>query len=262
MRAPASPKPAEITVSERGRQPSVPDHVSRTVRRNVKELMRQPSTPWIVFDRRSKLELGLADTDFASPAPMFPAGVAAPPHEPSSVVVATDVGVDASSTTEALALDAADLDVSALPVSRGAGWKVAAALALGLAALGVAKAAITAPTADAAAASAAVANASRAPEPARLDLASIPTAEATSSEPAAPPATAKPEPASKESRYGRLSIRGAARHHRVYIDGKLLLGAGKRSFNMVCGAHTIAVGSKGTPRDVEIPCNGELVISK
>jgi hypothetical protein len=261
MRAPASDKPAEITVSERGRQPSVPDHVSRSVRRNVKEMMRQPSTPWIVFDRRSKLELGLADTELGAPAPMFPAGQAAPAHEPSSVVVAADVGVDASSTTEALALDADALD-AALPVSRGNGWKVAAALALGLAALGVAKAAITTPTADASVPVASVANASRAPEPARLDLASIPPADLASSEPAAPPATAKPEAAAKESRYGRLSIRGAARHHRVYIDGKLLLGAGKRSFNMVCGAHTIAVGSKGTPRDVEIPCNGELVVSK
>jgi len=61
---------------------------------------------------------------------------------------------------------------------------------------------------------------------------------------------------------GRLIITGEARSRAVYMDGKMMLGSGPRSFNVRCGPHTLAVGNKTEPRDIEIPCNGELKITR
>lgn len=263
MRPPFADPSPENTPSDGDRQPSVPDHVSRSVRQNVREIMRQPSTPWITFDRGSKIDLASAARRSFFPLSERPP---APVVEPSNVVVATDVGVDPTTTTEALAIDPAALALAeeSLPVSRASGWKVAAALTLGLAALAGGRALLASPTPTAPVAAAAA----RPADPAPIDLgaaAPAPVSEspAVAEEPADKPAPAKAESADKpEARWGRLTIRGAARHHRVYMDGKLMLGSGARSFTVKCGEHKIAVGKKAEPQDLEVPCNGELVLSK
>ena len=80
----------------------------------------------------------------------------------------------------------------------------------------------------------------------------------------AAPAAAPEESAAKAAakRFGRLSIAGDARSRDVFLDGKRLLGRGARSFTVMCGAHSIAVGTRSDAHDLDVPCNAELVLSK
>jgi hypothetical protein len=55
----------------------------------------------------------------------------------------------------------------------------------------------------------------------------------------------------------RLQRRGAAGH--VWIDGKKMTST---SALVGCGVHQIKVGARARPRPVDIPCGGEIVISK
>jgi len=75
--------------------------------------------------------------------------------------------------------------------------------------------------------------------------------------PAPPPTTTV-----EKTGFARLVIKGQASHHRVYFDGKLLLGQGTRTFTVRCGDHTIAIDDKASPRDVDLPCNGELALTR
>ena len=88
-------------------------------------------------------------------------------------------------------------------------------------------------------------------------------------EPVAAPATCAPVTvpttlagARASKKYGRLSISGDARAKDVFIDGKRMLGRGARSFTVICGPHTIAVGNRADAHDVDIPCGAELVVGK
>ena len=65
-----------------------------------------------------------------------------------------------------------------------------------------------------------------------------------------------------KKRFGRLTIKADARSKNVWFDGKRMLGSGQRSFLVLCGMHTIAVGDKVDAKDIEIPCNGEYVAAK
>lgn len=102
----------------------------------------------------------------------------------------------------------------------------------------------------------------------------------TSPAPAEAPAVAKPasEPdtakvptdphkrsyssASRQERFGRLTLKGEATRKVVWFDGKRMLGNGQRTFMVYCGMHTVAVSDKADTKDVEIPCNGEYTVSK
>src|SRR5689334_16198559 len=81
MRLPSSPDEPH-----RPRDPSYPDRAR--ILSDVREFMRQPSTPWIVFDRDSRVpreELAKEPTVVASTpmqAAMFPADLAHAPTEP------------------------------------------------------------------------------------------------------------------------------------------------------------------------------------
>jgi hypothetical protein len=55
----------------------------------------------------------------------------------------------------------------------------------------------------------------------------------------------------------RLHRPGAAGH--VWIDGKKLTST---SALVGCGVHQIKVGARAKPRSVDVPCGGEIVISK
>jgi hypothetical protein len=80
-----------------------------------------------------------------------------------------------------------------------------------------------------------------------------------------PPPTSEPSPSKAPSAfrgYGKLVVKGAATYTRVYYDGKLLLGQGPRSFRVFCGPHTVALGEREAVREVEVPCNGQLVVAK
>jgi hypothetical protein len=76
------------------------------------------------------------------------------------------------------------------------------------------------------------------------------------------PSVAKAAPPKAPTGLGRLVIAGEAKSRAVYMDGKLMLGSGARSFNVRCGPHTLAVGNKADAREIEIPCNGETKITR
>jgi hypothetical protein len=58
---------------------------------------------------------------------------------------------------------------------------------------------------------------------------------------------------------GTLRLERPALPGRVWIDGKKQLSA---SLILACGAHQIKVGPRGRARTVDVPCGGEIVVSK
>ena len=61
---------------------------------------------------------------------------------------------------------------------------------------------------------------------------------------------------------GRLALRGGASARNVYLDGKRLVGSGARTFDVTCGPHTIAIGNRNETREVDVSCEGELVVTR
>jgi hypothetical protein len=262
---------------------SIPDR--RRIDSDVRAFLREPSTPWIVFDQEgrppSQLAVGeVLPVAFSSVIPehgFFPAAaiidaagtVAA---EPSSLAVAADL------EESILRHDAGHDDVEAGVVGpaprpglrrRAVG---AAALALALVAtVGIGKLALGTSSVDAPPANALSATPKQpslgGAMPADVtppDLAAPPAKVASASPPsptATPPAEESPAKAAAK-KFARLSIAGDARSRDVFLDGKRLLGRGARSFTVTCGVHAIAIGTRADVRDVDVPCNAELVLGK
>lgn len=115
-----------------------------------------------------------------------------------------------------------------------------------------------APTSAPVPAKVAEAPAQTAPPPSTVPDSVPPPTDTSPSEAAPAVADVAPGP----QRLGKLTLRGHAGGRRVYLDGKRLLGRGKRTFLVYCGTHTIALDDKAKAQGVDIPCNGELVIAK
>lgn len=257
-------KMAALARAAGARQPSYPDRAR--IDSDVRYLLRPPSTPWITFDKDEPQIgslLASSRSSVSSEAGFFPEAAPAvepppPAAEPSNVVVSADIH-DAQEPPRD-ALDETH-DSVVVPVASPRRIYAAVGCALGLAAL-IAGTAWSlggrrSPVAHVAAATAPATTPAPSvvdePAPPRLDL------------PAPPPtaaATAAPPPKPEKKGFGRLVVRGPAKNNRVYLDGKLLLGQGQRTFMVFCGDHTIAIGNKADARDVDVPCNGELVVSK
>ena len=243
---------------------SIPDR--RRIDSDVRAFLREPSTPWIVFDQdvrpRSQLAVGeVLPVTLSSVIPdhgFFPATAIIDAHpsgaalEPSSLAVAADLMGEApeaeagSTPTPTRRLGRRLLGVAV------AGVAMLSVLAIGVAALS----ATTTAERPAAAANGA---------PVSGDL--LPPDLDVKPAPAPPPAPAVTAPSAPEDRplakrFGRLSITGDARGRDVFLDGKRLLGRGTRSFTVLCGAHSIAVGTKADAHEMDVPCNAELVLSK
>ena len=60
---------------------------------------------------------------------------------------------------------------------------------------------------------------------------------------------------------GRLLTATSERGHRVFVDGRVA-GSGGAPLVVRCGSHDVRVGSAGRLRKVEIPCGGELEVSR
>jgi len=69
-------------------------------------------------------------------------------------------------------------------------------------------------------------------------------------------------PTEPKKQLGKLIVKGEAARKKVWFDGKLLLGAGPRRFPVVCGTHTIAIADKTDAREVDVPCLGEYTLTK
>lgn len=300
MRDPASPdqpnaletsvsgdaSPGEVRIATA----SLPDR--RRIDSDVRAFLREPSTPWIVFDQEgrppSQLAVGevltvprktlLSDYDFfPATAAVDASASSAAKLEPSSLAVAADLESEDERAAD-LAADA--LAAGALPMSgisrRVLGASAAAVALMSLLVVGVFALRGSSPDMTASRGALAAQPAQRSvgasvpvevPPP---DLAPAPVAAA----PAAPaPAVVTPTPLATPARdeamsrpaskrWGRLSVAGDARGKDVFMDGKRMLGRGARSFTVMCGTHSIAIGNRADAHDVEVPCNAELVLGK
>ncbi len=239
---------------------------------DVRAFLRQPSTPWITFDKDEPVYRSAASSILTAPN-VFPADVPgheAPKAEPSSFAVASDfLGPEPRDIEGDPIASGGD---RFLPVKRSSRIVVGAAATFALVGLATAIAfGTSAPTADESTRSHRAPSTAYATQPSSASTSSPAGADLTppdldpkpvatsTSEPA--PAVATP-PAPAKEQYARLSIAGKARNGFVFLDGKRLLGKGARSFTITCGMHQIAVNERSNVKDVDVPCNGEMVISE
>jgi len=265
MREPAPPNASNPADPGASGAPSVSIPDRRRIDSDVRAFLRNPSTPWIVFDQDvrppSQLAVGevlpvalssvIPDHGFFPSTAIIDAQAHATPPEPSSLAVASDLADEAP---------VEDAGSPTLP-SRGLRRRLLGA-AIGGAATLVAAIGVVAlnpnPAPERAPAAANSPPASGDLLPLDLDVkASVAAPEAR-----APAATAAPESRPFAQRFGKLSIVGDARGRDVFLDGKRLLGKGARSFTVSCGTHAIAIGSRTDGHAMDVPCNAELTVGK
>lgn len=265
----------------------------RRIDSDVRAFLREPSTPWIVFDRDGRPPSQLAVGEMLSVPrrtllsehgfyQATQAALATRPSEdvtpdssiePSSVALASDLAQeDAAAVSPDAAISESDALTSfatarifGMPSRRVLG--IAAASFALVAAAGIATVAVPS-SAGASGHAFKNAAAAQATGTERAPLAALAAAPAKPAVVTAAPIAAAPtaakvvQPAPKK--HARLSIGGEARSREVFLDGKRLLGRGARNFTILCGPHTIAVGTRTDMREVDVPCTGsaELVIAK
>jgi hypothetical protein len=291
------------------RDPSHPDR--KRIDSDVRAFLREPSTPWIVFDKDSRVDhaellrqshLSAGDTlksgrssfiaaesfaaaahaawvaTKATSATTTPSESSEPKAEPSGLAVASDVVPEPAATMRPMSIDIEfddDEPAAFTPTRRPrhATWLaiaggatllvVGSVLAIGARAPAPAASAASAPQASeptTTSAPARTADEVPPPEPAAT-AAEARTAETKGAETTTTASTSSKAERAK-SKFGRLVIRSQARYKNVYFDGKRMLGHGTRSFAVLCGAHTIAVTDKADAVDVDVPCDGEYIVSK
>jgi hypothetical protein len=293
MRDPASPdqdKAPETAVSNavtpeatRIAAISLPDR--RRIDSDVRCFLREPSTPWIVFDQEgrppSQLAVGevltvprrtlLSDYDFFPATAAVDAPSSASRLEPSSLAVASDLQDDASEREADLAADVLPMRPRTNRLVLGG---AAAAVAL-MSVLAVSVFAFRGSSPDSVSARSALSAKQSQRTFGGAVPAEIPPPDLAASTPVAAPVVATPTPAAAAApprdeamsrpaakRWGRLSVAGDARGKDVFMDGKRMLGRGARSFTVMCGTHSIAIGNRADAHDLEVPCNAELVVGK
>lgn len=299
MRDPASPnggKDPEIVTPTGLSGVSIPDR--RRIDSDVRAFLREPSTPWIVFDREGRPPSQLAVGEVLSvqrrtllsfsDASFFPAtaivdAASSSRIEPSSLAVAADLVGDDEGASPSADLDGAgaaeagDAWMPKLGVGRRAIGASAAVLAL-VSTLAAGAFVLRGASAESAPKNVAAAHFASPAFGAAIPAEVPPPALDLRTSVAAPVAAlAAPPPVTTAlvvretgpvrggaKKFARLSIAGEARSRDVFLDGKRLLGHGGRSFTVICGPHTISVGHRNDGREVDIPCTGnaELVVSK
>lgn len=258
----------------------------RRIDSDVRCFLRQPSTPWITFDKApghdgaygaatasrepsvfTSASSSILTTRVFPPDP--PWAPEPPKQEPSSLAVAADLGIGPVAAYDAQHDPFADADAERfLPAKRSSRVVVGAAAAIAL--VGLASViAFGVKSTDEASRSHRAPHSAYASQPNGADITppslDIPEAKPAATASPSTPATALTSATTTSTgpdQYGRLSIAGKARASYVFLDGKRLLGRGARSFTIVCGPHQIAVGDRSNVRAVDVPCNAETVISE
>ena len=273
-----SPGNSHDVASARVPSPSLtPDR--RRIDSDVRAFLRQPSTPWITFDkdgrpsRHSIAPLGEVFTsarssiligDMFGALPTAPAVTDPNAVEPSSLVVASDVVDPVDAGTPRLpamsapdAPDATDANAFARPSlgrrAAAVGAGLAGVLAVGALVFGLGGTSGTGAAPAKATFGSSVQNAQTGADLPPPDFSASANATPTPKPAPAPAATAAPK-------FARLTIAGNAQRGFVFLDGKRLLGKGDRSFTVTCGVHQIAVGERTAVREVDVPCNAEYVV--
>lgn len=260
---------------------------------DVRAFLRQRSTPWIVFAEGKgagapyvpQVEAALAQLEpvvhepvrgaaalpvpIIAPASIAPTAVSVPPpvlvDEPSVRAMIRD-----TTPADGVRAMGPSIEIDLRSLSRGARSRkrmaITAVAAVAVAVLATGAASIKSKS-DQSSGPPRLPPTALAAEPPRAEIAeSTPAPVAVKDAPVVKEAPSVPvikaAPAKAPTGLGRLLITGEARSRAVYMDGKMMLGSGTRSFNVRCGPHTLSVGSKTEPRDIEIPCNGELKITR
>jgi hypothetical protein len=262
MRWPSKPEAARIGGEPVSRDPSYPDRAR--IDSDVRAFLRPASSPWIVFDRdsriddfaKSALRVGAVFVSSPSLLPTTKMDVritdpGAPPQEAPPPMFPPSPAPMSADDPSTVALSS-DLSPKLTIPPELAPRPRRARIAIGIAGLlAVAAAALLlvprspAPSHRAAAASFA----------ASIELPSV-VEQIAFAPPAPAPRAETPEPKKK---FGRLVIKADPKTKHVWFDGKRMLGAGTRSFLVFCGMHTIAINDKADTKDIEVPCNGEYV---
>ncbi len=94
-----------------------------------------------------------------------------------------------------------------------------------------------------------------APAPSSLPKVAMPSPASSASSPARAAAAAP------SASTGRLVTAPAELGHRVFVDGRFA-GGGGTPLTVRCGRHDVRVGSAGRLRTVEIPCGGEVEVTR
>ena len=265
MRLPTSPEGPEIKPADPktvSRDPSYPDRAR--IDSDVRAFLRPVSSPWIVFDRDSRIDdaakSALRIGAIFRTTPMFPEPTKPEPvvSEPSTLSVASDISPEVPLPLPPRMPSSLTIPPELVRRSRApmitAGF-VSSVLALAAGVLlatpsHTRKATATAPVI--------VVTTARVDAPRVVETPKVeaPKAEAPVETPAA-----KAEAEPKTKLLGKLTIKADPKVKNVWLDGKRMLGIGSRSFLVKCGMHTVAVNDKADQKDIEIPCNGEYIPS-
>jgi hypothetical protein len=257
------------------RAPSIPDR--RRMESDVRAFLRAPSTPWITFDRDSKVAAGespipqivvssfrssIHDGIFAKananeiPIREMPELAPSSRVEPSGMTVAHDIA------SEDVHVPVGDDDDAYLPKpNRAVKWVamgMCALTALAIAAVGISGAK---KQSESRAAAVAFQVTTPVDTSAREVPAPPPPVEAAPTPEPAPAPAPKAEAPRAKATTGRIEINSEVAKGDVWLDGKRLLGRGARHFDIVCGNHTIAIAKKSDAHTMDVPCGGELILS-
>lgn len=84
---------------------------------------------------------------------------------------------------------------------------------------------------------------------------------AASSTPASAPSPVPARASALPPGTGRLVTHASEKGHRIFLDGRLA-GSGGAALVVRCGRHDVRVGSAGRLRKVEVPCGGDVEVSR
>jgi hypothetical protein len=69
------------------------------------------------------------------------------------------------------------------------------------------------------------------------------------------------DPKTGAKRASYLTISRAAAKHFIFLDGKMMLGTGPRTFPVKCGEHTLAIDDRNASRVITVTCGGEYIVT-
>ena len=103
------------------------------------------------------------------------------------------------------------------------------------------------------------------PEPAPPVAAAPPPAALPAPPPAPAPAPSpSPSPLAAEpsapANTGTIVAPLAARHHRIWVDGEVVVWATGPALRVPCGPHVVRIGSAGASQSVDVPCGGRVAL--
>jgi len=68
------------------------------------------------------------------------------------------------------------------------------------------------------------------------------------------------DPQAAAAGMGDILTKASAGGHRIFVDDRVV-GNSPDPTHVRCGKHTVRIGSAGTPRDVDVPCGGSIVVT-